>query len=255
MSVVPIFLYHQIDQLPPEKNPIGMATAPHHFEAQMRYLHENGYRSIALKELLDAYHTKRTFAPKTFVITFDDGYLDNYATAFPIMQQYGFTATIFLVADLVGKHTDWEGQREPYTLMSWQHVDEMRRHGFDFGSHTRTHINLKKADVAIAKNEIVTSRQIIQDKTGASVYALAYPYEAFYPQHCQMVQEAGYLGACGSPAEAESPYNLWREECFGYETMAQFQRKVAPWHNIWMWTRHRSPMIRGLKIIKRAIKA
>jgi peptidoglycan/xylan/chitin deacetylase (PgdA/CDA1 family) len=255
MSLVPIFLYHQIAQLAPEKNPIGMATTPNHFEEQMRYLHEHGYRSISLKELLDAYHTTRTFSPKTFVISFDDGYLDNYATAFPIMQKYGFTATIFLVSDLVGKHTDWEGQREPYELMSWQHIDEMRRHGFDFGSHTRTHINLKNATIKVAVDEITTSREILENKMGTAVHALAYPYEAFKAIHFDMVQEAGYLGACGSPAAAESAYNLWREECFGYESMAQFQAKIALWHNTWMWTRHRSPMVRGLKVVKRAIKA
>jgi peptidoglycan/xylan/chitin deacetylase (PgdA/CDA1 family) len=255
MPPIPSLLYHRIAEVDEVDDPSELSVLPALFEVQLKWLDDNGYKSMNLDELVHHYRHHLPIDPKTVVITFDDGYLDNYETAFPLLKKYGFTATIFLVADLVGTVTNWEGQREPIPLMNWEQAREMQTAGFSFGSHTRTHLNLKHATREQARDEIANSRKIIEDKLGVSVNTIAYPYEAFTQETLKIVEESGYAGGCGSPAHAETVYNLWRAECFSYTTMDKFMRKVSRWRDTYMWLKHLSIPAKTARRMKKMLKS
>jgi peptidoglycan/xylan/chitin deacetylase (PgdA/CDA1 family) len=235
-----ILLYHQINSIPAKLDPLRLAVSPMKFEAQMNYLYRNGFTCVSLLSIARARMRNDPIPPRTFAITFDDGYLDNYENAFPVLQKYGFTATIFLVSDLVGKHTRWEGLsgEQAFPLMTWHSVREMQAAGFDFGSHTRTHAPLMKLDRENLIRELSTSKQMIEFEIGAPV-ELFFPYEKSTPELAQEVERQSYLAACGSLLLPESRYNLWRNQCFGDDTLAEFWLKTSPvWRQLNIFKYH-----------------
>jgi peptidoglycan/xylan/chitin deacetylase (PgdA/CDA1 family) len=116
-------------------------------------------------------------------ITFDDGFRNLYEHAFPVLQRHRFPATVFLVTDYCGGLNSWPSQplaiaQQP--LLSWDQIKEMSRAGIAFGSHTRSHPILTAVSECEAEKEIVGSKRTIEDATGQSVSAFAYPYGSFH---------------------------------------------------------------------------
>ncbi len=101
-SKVAILTYHSID-----KSGSVVSVSPEKFRKQMLYLSESSFNVVSLSEILAAFHERRLLPAKTVVITFDDGYRNVYTEAFPVLDSYGFTATVFLITNYCGKHNDW----------------------------------------------------------------------------------------------------------------------------------------------------
>lgn len=139
-----ILLYHRIAQISDQHDPKGLTVSPQQFERQMVSLHHAGYRCISLVDAVNSIREGLRLPRKSFVLTFDDGYQDLYDNVWPILDRYGFTATIFLVAGSIGCLSNWGGQTGPSAapLMSWAEVQELARRGLSFGSHTLTHRRL-----------------------------------------------------------------------------------------------------------------
>ena len=104
---VPIIMYHHVKYS--EKRDPNSVT-PENFAWQMEFIKKNGYQVISLDELIEGIKTGRSFSRKSVVITFDDGYEDNYLYAFPTLKKLGITATMFIVSDLIGQkgYLTWE---------------------------------------------------------------------------------------------------------------------------------------------------
>jgi peptidoglycan/xylan/chitin deacetylase (PgdA/CDA1 family) len=158
-----------------------LSTTPDIFAEQMKFLRDAGVRVISLSDVADEIGTASNPAIKV-VITFDDGFRNVYEHALPILQTHGFSATVFLVTDYCEKANSWPGQtvrmdREP--LLRWREIQEMSRAGISFGSHTRTHPNLKKLSIEEAEEELIGSKNAIVDATGRSVDTFAYPYGGY----------------------------------------------------------------------------
>ena len=105
------------------------------FESHLKYLKENGYHAITLDELLDFLTTGKPLPEKPVILTFDDGYADNYTNAFPLLQKYGMIGHFFIITDFVNE------KRAEY--MTWPQIEEMSAAGQRFGSHSRDHPDLK----------------------------------------------------------------------------------------------------------------
>ena len=106
--MIPILMYHQVAEIPRNMDPLGLAVPPGQFEEQMRYLERNGYSCLTLPEAVRYFQKDARTPSKTFVITFDDGYQDIFTTVCPILEKFGFAATVFLVAGRVGTQaTGW----------------------------------------------------------------------------------------------------------------------------------------------------
>lgn len=166
-SGIPILMYHSISSTEERIHPYyRINTLPEVFADQMRFLATQGYRAISLEELTD-----KEPDGKSVVITFDDGYSDFYFKAFPILEQYGFRATVFLATAYV------EG--EPFSgrpCLNWEQIRELNVAGVAFGSHTHTHPQLSNLSRSVIIQELRRSKNIIEDRLGSAVTLFSYPY-------------------------------------------------------------------------------
>lgn len=179
---VPVLNYHQIND--EAHNVLTLSSSE--FEAQMEYLRENGYTSITPEELSDYLETGKELPPKPVLITFDDGYMDNYRVAYPIMQKYHYTATIFLISDFIGNYNRY---------LTWQQVREMQGQGFVFESHTLNHCLLTELSEEEIEFQLVKSRQALEWQLGKEVEYLAYPGGYYDKRIIKIAKQAGYRGA------------------------------------------------------------
>jgi peptidoglycan/xylan/chitin deacetylase (PgdA/CDA1 family) len=178
---VPILNYHKVDIL---NN--ALSVSPREFEEQMEYLSKSGYHTITPDQLLTYLKSGKELPDKPIMLTFDDGYLDNYTNAYPIMKKYGFTATIFVVTNLVN-HDE--------RFMTWDQVKEMQKNGFVFGSHTVNHISLTTLTSEQVMNELNQSRDEIARQLGKVPTYFAYPTGTYNTGIEDMVRKAGYKAA------------------------------------------------------------
>ena len=222
-------LYHQINDIPSSLDSLRLSVSPTQFEIEMADLKKRGFICLPLSDIVKARKNAQSLPKRSFAITFDDGYQDNYDIAFPILKKYGFTATIFLVTSLMGKTTQWEGlnTEQAFPLMKWEFAKKMCDEGFEFGSHTHTHANLVKIDKAKISGELELSKRIISDELGKAVEMFAFPYESTRADLGREIEKQGYLAACGSLSLPEDRYNLWRTQCYGTDTMPLFRLKTS----------------------------
>lgn len=192
----PILTYHSVD-----RTGSAISTPPEFFEAQMAHLSRSGYRTISLSTFLqnmEGGNSRERLGEKRVVLTFDDGYRNNYTAAFPILREFGFTATFFLAVDYVGKMGRWrrDPSIEEMPLFSWDEAREMEVAGMEFGAHTLTHADLTALSVKDAEREIAASRARIEDRLGRRVDGFCYPYGRFSSLIEAMVRDLGFAGAC-----------------------------------------------------------
>ncbi len=179
-QAVPILCYHKIST-----DPDPMSISPERFKEQLVALKEMGYHSIGLKELGDLWELGKEPAPGSVVITFDDGYENNYSMAQPILEEQGFSATVFVIKNR-NFRTD---------LLSWDEISELRGKGWGIGSHSWSHVDLAIRPDYHGEVEIKKSRLEIAKKSGGPVDWFAYPYGAWNERTLKWVQESGYQGA------------------------------------------------------------
>mgnify|MGYP001588498893 CR=1 FL=1 len=185
LYVLPILMYHSIPQSVASGN--ALTVSVNTFQKQMAFLKKNHINVLAL-DSLGAYLDGRNKIPgKAVVLTFDDGYKDNYTYAFPILKKYKFPATIFIIVSEVGRPD----------RLSWEEIREMQDSGLvTFGSHTLTHPYLESIQSAEElKREISGAKQVLQERLGKSVNAFSYPMGRFNPLVVQTVKDAGYTVA------------------------------------------------------------
>ncbi len=229
---IPIITYHQIATTSVAEDPERMAIPPERFAAQMAYLKQQSYQTLSLDQLTQA----QASAQKQVVISFDDGFADNYQQAFPILEQYGFKATIFLVTARMGKHSHWT--QSQYPMLTWAQIEEMQRYGIDFQSHTENHVDLARTEKQTALKELKQSKQTIEDKLGNAVTHLAYPYGSYSEDTLALVAEAGYQHAYASSMAnnqilEQSRFNLYgRDKIFSYRLQTSLW---GDWLRYWRW--------------------
>jgi peptidoglycan/xylan/chitin deacetylase (PgdA/CDA1 family) len=207
---IPVLMYHSISDQDESGSRayFRTCTAPHVFEDQMANLHSNGYNACSLAQAIDQLRSGTDAAYKPVVITFDDGYSDFYREAFPILNRYGFSATVFLPTAYIG---DSPTQFKNKDCLTWAEVRELSHHGMLFGSHTVTHPQLRELSLAEINHELVNSKKTIEEKLGSAVDSFAYPF-AFPqtdPEFKKMLRDslrqAGYQnGVCTIVGRANS---------------------------------------------------
>jgi peptidoglycan/xylan/chitin deacetylase (PgdA/CDA1 family) len=170
---IAILTYHSLDD-----SGSVLSTSPRLFAEHMILLSQLDADIVSLRDL----GRKRSgnYASKpTIAITFDDGFQNVYEYGFPVLQNCGFPATIFLVTDYCGGTNSWPSQPPGIRyqpLLNWQQIKEMSRAGITFGSHTRTHPDLTTIATCDVEEEMVGSKRAIEDALGVPVNTFAYPY-------------------------------------------------------------------------------
>lgn len=189
----PILYYHRVQEgLPPSKG-----VAPPSFAAQMAVLQRKGYRTISFEDLADFFLAGKPLPRRPLIISFDDGYLDNFTCAYPILKQFGFHATFFLVSGLIGGRSEWEGCRgeDVAPLMSGEQIRMLQGEGFHFGCHTQSHRKLISLPEAEARREVEEGKKKLEDLLQAPVRSFAYPFGDFDDQVLEMIRDAGFVAA------------------------------------------------------------
>ncbi|MEN6461497.1 MAG: polysaccharide deacetylase family protein, partial [Syntrophomonas sp.] len=142
---IPILMYHNVS---PDSSTgsIGHRMEPETFDRQMRYLKEHGYHTVDLGAVLDFYQKGTALPEKPIVITLDDGFQGTYYYAFPALKKYGFTATVFVISNVVGGLNDFDikaGLKPPTRMLTWEQIKEMDAAGITIGCHTLDHAHLR----------------------------------------------------------------------------------------------------------------
>jgi peptidoglycan/xylan/chitin deacetylase (PgdA/CDA1 family) len=194
-----VLMYHSVS--PYDEDPHEVTMTPQRFERQMRWLRGRGLRGVCMAELFSARAEGR--GRRLVGLTFDDGYQDFVTYAMPILHQYGFTATAFVLAGRLGGEDVWNRPAPEKALLTADEVRQAARNGMEIGSHGLRHVALTEADDTRLSAETVRSRELLQELTGQQIRGFAYPWGYLDARVVKAVQAAGYDYACaGQPSAA-----------------------------------------------------
>jgi peptidoglycan/xylan/chitin deacetylase (PgdA/CDA1 family)/GT2 family glycosyltransferase len=242
----PILMYHAFGK--PGEAASRYILPAQRFKRQMAWLKWLRYHVLSLEDYL-RYQAEDGLPPtRSVVITADDGYLDNYAVAYPILRRYGFPATIFLVSSSIGNANRWDEQGlllRDRTLMSWTEIQEMVQGGMTFGAHTQTHPMLTAVSPNRARTEIDGSRVELALTLDQPIQFFSYPHGKYDVTARSIVEQVGYAGACSTRAGMNSPatskFELRRTEVRGTDSLLRFVLAL------WLGDDHLPPHPRGQK--------
>ncbi|MDI6709073.1 MAG: polysaccharide deacetylase family protein [Thermoanaerobacterales bacterium] len=228
---VPVLMYHKVSPFR-QAGGKGLRVTPRQFARQMAYLRRQEYVSITPADLAAAMRGDLELPLRPVLITFDDGYRDNYLYAFPILKENGFTATVFVVANTIGKTNSFDAATQPPNgMMNREELLHLANAGWVIGSHTLNHPRLTRVPPAVAWDEISTSRITLEETLGLPVRYFCYPYGDFNAEIAEMVERAGYeLAFTTVPGPAEltgAPTMVHRWRVNGYTSPEEFERLFA----------------------------
>lgn len=186
-----ILMYHAIARAADDPNRI--CVSPRSFEVQMRYLKRRGLRGVSMRELLGAAGTDR--ANGLVGLTFDDAYENFLYAAVPIMEKYGFSATVFAVGGMLGEDNSWDEQPR-MSLLGAEGLREVAERGMEVGSHGMSHIRLSGLPKPHLTEEIAESRRVLSDILDEEVTGFCYPYGSVDVAATRTARQAGYSYAC-----------------------------------------------------------
>jgi peptidoglycan/xylan/chitin deacetylase (PgdA/CDA1 family) len=187
---LPILMYHKVDRMPPGVRHPRNYVLPERFEAQLAALQRWGYQTISLADWT-AHRAGGALPRRPIVLTFDDGYRSVQDVAWPILARYGFRATVFVVAGLLGETNRWDAEiQEP--LLNAVEVGALHALGMPIGSHTVSHRALRGLTDTEVLAEFTESRMMLERLTGAPVRAVCYPYGQQDARIRALARAAGY---------------------------------------------------------------
>lgn len=177
---IPVICYHSINKDPSGKSPI--IISPEKFRQHLQTIKDNGYTTLTMAQFNDYIFGDKPIPEKSVLLTFDDGYMDNYTNAFPILKEFNMNATIFVISSYL------DGD----IYMSPSNIKEMSDYGIDIESHTVSHLRLSELSYEQQFNELKNSKQTIEKITGKPVISIAYPEGKYNEDTTKAVLETGY---------------------------------------------------------------
>ena len=227
----PILTYHRVH---PEASAETPTVTPTVFDRQMALLAKR-WHPIGLQELAAGLEGTSPLLARAIVVTLDDGTDDTAIHAWPVLARHRIPAAVFMITTNIGRPG----------FMTWDHLRQLHRGGITIGSHTTTHAYLPSVSLDQARQELVVSKQTLEDGLGAPVEFVSYPGGGFTPKICVLVQETGYRAACTTNrgirrfpidclalrritmhSKATSPFDLWIR-CNGYSHWTRRLRAPA----------------------------
>jgi peptidoglycan/xylan/chitin deacetylase (PgdA/CDA1 family) len=228
---LPVLLYHRIVNSKKEVGRHKIYVFKDKFEAQLKFLKENGYETLTFHDLLKDNSKDWN---KKIILTFDDGYEDNYTILFPLLKKYGFKAVIFLVTQK--KDNSWGIQEgEPvFRMMNEKQIREMSDYGIEFGGHTQNHPDLTKISIEEAKKEIEGCKKDVEAITGKPAVSFAYPFGALNEKVKSAVKDAGYnfgiATTSGPNPFSDDKFQIRRIEVRPKNGLARFKYKASGYY-------------------------
>ena len=222
-ALVPILMYHSV-------RPIDFKTSnafvssltlpPAEFERELVYLKSRGFTSITMRDLALHLRGELDLPSKPVILTFDDGFMNDYQYALPLLKTYGFTGTFFIITGFVGKAE----------YMTWDQVIDLERSGMEIGSHTITHPDLTTLTPAVRDQQLSMAKQTLEEKLGVQITSLSYPGGAYNAAVAAAASRAGYETAVtthyGADHPAGKPMELSRVRIQGTDQLGSFKWKI-----------------------------
>jgi peptidoglycan/xylan/chitin deacetylase (PgdA/CDA1 family) len=221
---VPILLYHDFSRTRSSK----MIVLESSFEAQMRFLKENGYHVVTLDQFLNFMEYKAQLPEKSVVITIDDGWKSLYTIAYPILKKYNFPATLFVYTDFIG------GRK----ALTWKQIKALAEDGFDIQCHSKTHRYLTRIKDGETfdrffkeiEKELSHPQKLVRQKVNRDCSCLAYPYGKTNSLVAAMLKNHGYRAAFtvtrgGNPFYLNN-YNINRSAIYGHYDLEKFKSNL-----------------------------
>ena len=175
---IPVLYYHSVRESADNE----VTITPSMLRKQLKYIQDEGYTTLTTSKLKDYLLDNSPIPKKSIVITFDDGYMDNYYNAFPILKDLNMVATIFCItAKLDGSY-----------YLSKDAIVEMSNYGIDIESHTVNHSKLNEMTYDKQLIELINSKKTLESITGKKVYSIAYPFGDFNNDSVRAAKNAGY---------------------------------------------------------------
>ncbi|MBP2628122.1 MAG: polysaccharide deacetylase [Firmicutes bacterium] len=176
---IPVLVYHRVGYTTD-----NFTVTPERFIADLRTLQQYGYCAISLEQFQSFIDDRDVEMPdKPILITFDDGYIDNFENAYPILKQHGMIATFFIITDKL-----WIGDR-----LNPERIVEMAQGGMSFGSHTVSHKRLGELATAEINDELAISKAVLESILGKTVNAISYPQGSYNENVIATAQKLGYV--------------------------------------------------------------
>lgn len=234
----PILMFHKVvDEPYPTPHKIYVTTKT--FRKQLQYLKRNGFTSITFKDYLNYKEGKlpaETFPKKPFILTFDDGYLNNYTHALPIIKEFGFRGVVFVLSNQEQLFNYWDtpsGELE-MPLMHASYWPKLMAEGWEIGSHFTYHQDLTTLSLEEVRDGLLQSKADIEGIITEPVVSFAYPYGRQNEQIQVLVKEAGYSFAVviteGGLHIEDKPFTIFRPYIFPQDEGFAFRKKTSSWY-------------------------
>jgi peptidoglycan/xylan/chitin deacetylase (PgdA/CDA1 family) len=248
---LPVLTYHAIDT-----RASVISVPPEEFRRQMEMLAQRGRTGISLEDAFAHRERDGRFPPGAVVLTFDDGYLSVLSEALPAMQELGFRGTVFVISGLVGLNAAAARERNRYIdrdLLGWNHLAELAAAGFEIGSHTVRHPDLRRLDAPDLDRELRDSRAELEQRLQRPVESFAYPF-GYVNVAVAAAAAVHYRRACttrlGVNPPRPDPLRLRRVDAYYLRRPGRFRSFARGGLGAWLGFRHalrefKSPFQRG----------
>lgn len=197
---LPIIVYHIVRPSYPSDSAAvrSIAVTPEIFDAQMHYLKDAGYQVVQFSDLENNLASGAPLPAHPVILSFDDGWSDQFKYAFPILQKYHYPTTFFVFTNAIGRRG----------FLSWDNLRALISGGMVIGAHSHSHPYLTKiTSIPVLWDEIDGSKQLLEKKLGVSVTEFAYPFGQYNQTIVSLVRKAGYRSARGDYYSGEQSFN------------------------------------------------
>lgn len=232
---IPILMYHRVIDDKKLTGKFGTYVLKEELEKQFELLKSKGYKTLFFSDLNQEI-LKNEKKERYVILTFDDGYMDNYTILLPLLKKYEFKATIYPVVNLKRNVWDIEKGEVSLELMGKEEFKELDRSGLvEFGGHTLTHCNLLEVDEETVIREINESKKILEEILEKEIISFAYPYGFFNEEIEKVVKNAGYIygiaTATGPDIIEENLYHIRRIGIFPKDDIQRYAKKITGKYN------------------------
>ncbi|MGO9221933.1 MAG: polysaccharide deacetylase family protein [Streptosporangiaceae bacterium] len=251
---VPVLMYHEI--APASETTSRLAVTPEAFAEQIAYLHNAGFETVTAARLAEIMAGQAGRLPgRAVVLTFDDGFEDFHRRAMPVLDEYGYTATVFVTTGWVQDAGRDAAGRRPARMLSWSQVAEAAGAGVEVGAHSWRHPQLDQLPGAVLREELYASKAQLEDRLGRPVPGLAYPFVYSSARVRRVAGEAGHQYACAVsnalPAPAADLLALPRLTVRRSTTPQVFQQ-ISQGSNVAQLYRRDRALTKGYAVARRA---